>query len=218
MVVAGGFGTGKTTLVRSVSEIEPLSTEALMTRASEPVDDLSGLEEKTATTVAFDFGRRTLTDLHVVLHLFGVPGQLRYWFTWPDLSRGAIGTIVMVDTRRLEASFHAVDYFEHVGVPYIVAVNQFDGPETWRGLDGIRFEHSHQAGTVTTGSQPTGPNWYDLNDVREALEVGPSVPLVRCDARDPVSSAHVLIALVRHHIALNTNSPATPTASTGALL
>lgn len=189
MVIAGGFGTGKTTLVGSVSEIPPLSTEALMTEASEDVDDLAGLEHKTRTTVALDFGRRTLTDPHVALHLFGVPGQARFWFTWPDLSRGAIGAVVMVDTRRLDTSFDAVDFFERCDMPYIVAVNQFEGS-----------------------------GWYELDQIREALEIDTSVPLVRCDARDPASSADVLIALLRHKARITAAQAPPPPPTTGALL
>lgn len=190
MVVAGGLGTGKTTLIGAISEIDPLSTEALMTEAGEGIDDLAGLEDKVCTTVAFDFGIRTLPEDGVALHLFGVPGQPRFWFMWPDLSQGAIGAIVMVDTRRLDISFKAVDFFEQSRLPYIVAVNQFEGAD-----------------------------WYPLNDVREALEIGPTVPVIRCDARDPASSARVLITLLQHHIACTTSTSATPPApTTGALL
>ncbi|HSI91915.1 MAG TPA: ATP/GTP-binding protein, partial [Jiangellaceae bacterium] len=126
IVIAGGFGVGKTTLVGAVSEIEPLRTEALMTEASTPVDDLSMLPNKTTTTVAMDFGRITLAD-DLVLYLFGTPGQNRFWFMWDDITRGAIGAVVLVDTRRLADGFGAIDYVEQRGIPFVVAVNCFDG-------------------------------------------------------------------------------------------
>src|SRR5215210_565606 len=121
IVIAGGFGVGKTTLVGSVSEITPLTTEAVMTAASAGVDDLSKLPNKTTTTVAMDFGRITL-DQDLILYLFGTPGQDRFWFMWDDLVRGAIGAIVLVDTRRLADCFPAVDYFENSGLPFVVAI------------------------------------------------------------------------------------------------
>src|SRR5438034_8298970 len=126
IVVGGGFGVGKTTFVGSVSEIMPLTTEAVMTAASVGVDDLSAVPDKTTTTVAMDFGRITL-DTDLILYLFGTPGQDRFWFMWDDLVRGAIGAVVLVDTRRLAACFAAVDYFEHRDLPFIVAINCFDG-------------------------------------------------------------------------------------------
>ena len=158
IVVAGGFGVGKTTFVGSVSEITPLTTEAVMTAASESVDDLSHTPDKKTTTVAMDFGRVTL-DAGLILYLFGTPGQHRFWFMWDDLIQGAIGAVVLVDTRRLADSFPAVDYFESAGLPFIVAVNGFDGD----------FPHAVQ-------------------DVQEALSVSPHVPMIQCDARDRKST------------------------------
>src|SRR5215207_1176468 len=126
IVIAGGFGVGKTTLVGAVSEIIPLTTEAAMTTASVGVDDTSHIQGKTTTTVAMDFGRITL-DSDLILYLFGTPGQDRFWFMWDDLCRGAIGAVVLVDTRRLDACFAAVDYFEQRELPFVVAINCFDG-------------------------------------------------------------------------------------------
>jgi signal recognition particle receptor subunit beta len=168
IVVAGGFGTGKTTLVGSVSEIAPLTTEEVLTEASVGVDDTTGVEGKTHTTVALDFGRITISP-DVVLYLFGTPGQDRFWFIWDELAQGAVGAIVLVDTRRLESSFPAVDYFERRGVPFVAAVNRFFGECA-----------------------------YTEDEIRSALELAPEVPLVWCDARDRGSSKLALIALVRH--------------------
>src|SRR6266851_4452249 len=168
IVVAGGFGVGKTTFVGSVSEITPLTTEAVMTAASDGVDDLSHVPDKTTTTVAMDFGRVTL-DAGLILYLFGTPGQHRFWFMWDDLIQGAIGAVVLVDTRRLADSFPAVDYFETAGLPFIVAVNGFHG----------EFPHGVQ-------------------DVQEALSVSPNVPVVQCDARGRASTKSALISLVEH--------------------
>ncbi|MEU6991896.1 ATP/GTP-binding protein [Streptomyces sp. NPDC046465] len=168
IVVAGGFGVGKTTLVTAVSEITPLQTEALMTQASADTDDLSGTPEKTTTTVAMDFGRITLDD-DLVLYLFGTPGQQRFWFMWDDLVRGAIGAVVLADTRRLSDCFPALDYFESCGLPYIVAVNHFDGSEK-----------------------------FEVADVREALTVPAHIPVLIMDARRRISAIESLLALVGH--------------------
>ncbi|MFJ2767938.1 GTP-binding protein [Streptomyces sp. NPDC087300] len=168
IVVAGGFGVGKTTLVTAVSEIQPLQTEALMTEASAETDDLSGTPGKTTTTVAMDFGRITLDD-DLVLYLFGTPGQQRFWFMWDDLVRGAIGAVVLADTRRLSDCFPALDYFESCGLPYIVAVNHFDGSEE-----------------------------FAVADVREALTVPPHIPVLIMDARQRISAIESLLALVGH--------------------
>lgn len=168
IVIAGGFGVGKTTLVGSVSEITPLTTEAIMTSASVPVDNTDGVPGKTTTTVAMDFGRITI-DQDLILYLFGTPGQTRFWFMWDELVKGAIGAIVLVDTRRLADCFAAVDFFEHRGLPYLVAVNCFDGVQM-----------------------------HKIEDVREALAVGPQVPVITCDARSRESTKNVLITLVEY--------------------
>ena len=172
IVVAGGFGVGKTTFVGSVSEITPLTTEAVMTAASRGVDDLSHTPDKTTTTVAMDFGRVTL-DESLILYLFGTPGQHRFWFMWDDLIRGAIGAVVLVDTRRLADSFAAVDYFESAGLPFIVAVNGFDGD----------FPHA-------------------VTDVPDALSVDSHVPVIQCDARARSSTKDALLTLVEHAMAM----------------
>lgn len=174
IVIAGGFGVGKTTFVSSVSEVPPLNTDAWMTEASEGIDDLDPAAAKTTTTVAMDFGRVALkTDL--MLYLFGTPGQARFWFIWDDLSRGALGAVVLVDTRRIHESFAAINYFERDSeIPFIVAVNLFDG------------ELSH-----------------DLGEVRESLNLRPEIPMVTCDARDRASTVDVLRSLVSHTMRLN---------------
>ncbi|MET9639801.1 MULTISPECIES: GTP-binding protein [Streptomyces] len=168
VLVAGGFGVGKTTFVSSVSEITPLRTEAVMTQASVPTDDLSGTPDKHTTTVAMDFGRVTLDD-DLVLYVYGTPGQERFWFMWDDLVRGAIGGLVMADTRRLRDCFPALDYFESSGLPYAVAVNHFEGSQS-----------------------------YEPEDVREALSVPPHVPVVIMDARERRTVVESLLALVGH--------------------
>ncbi len=168
ILVAGGFGAGKTTMVGSVSEIEPLSTEEVITAESVGVDDMAGVEGKTTTTVAMDFGRITLTD-GLILYLFGTPGQDRFWFMWDELSLGAVGAVVLADTRRLADCFPSIDYFEQRGTPFIVAVNCFD--------DAPR---------------------YEARDVRIALDLDEQVPLVMCDVRRKSSSKDVLIALVEY--------------------
>jgi uncharacterized protein len=172
IVIAGGFGVGKTTFVGAVSEIEPLRTEALMTEASAPVDDLTMLPDKTTTTVAMDFGRITLAE-DLVLYLFGTPGQNRFWFMWDDITRGAIGAVVLVDTRRLADCFGAVDYVEQRGIPFVVALNAFDGV----------LQHQ-------------------VDEVREALQLGPEVPFVVTDARERESVKSVLVSLVEHAMAI----------------
>ncbi|BCJ50616.1 ATP-binding protein [Actinoplanes sp. NBRC 14428] len=171
VVVAGGFGAGKTTLVGSVSEISPLTTEEVMTEASVGVDDLAGLEEKTRTTVALDFGRITI-NAEVVLYLFGTPGQDRFWFMWDELAQGALGAVVLVDTRRLPASFASIDYFERRGIPFVVAVNTFYGECA-----------------------------YTDDEIRSALQLSPDVPLTRCDARQRDSALDALIRLLQHVLA-----------------
>jgi signal recognition particle receptor subunit beta len=168
IIIAGGFGVGKTTFVGSVSEIDPLTTEAVMTDASQGVDDLSAVPNKRTTTVAMDFGRVSL-DSDLILYLFGTPGQDRFWFMWDDLVRGAIGAVVLADTRRLADCFAAVDFFEDRRLPYVLGVNCFDGV--------LRHE---------------------LEDVREALAIDPAVPVLTVDARDRESTKQALIALVEH--------------------
>ena len=170
IVVAGGFGVGKTTFVGSVSEIVPLTTEAVMTSASLGVDDLAKTPDKQTTTVAMDFGRVSL-DSDLILYLFGTPGQHRFWFMWDDLVKGAIGAVVLVDTRRLADCFPAIDYFEEARLPFIVAINGFDG------------YYPHAA-----------------DEVRDALTLSPEIPIVQVDARDKGSTKSTLITLVEHAI------------------
>ncbi|MGV9342993.1 GTP-binding protein [Streptomyces sp. NPDC003688] len=167
IVVVGGFGVGKTTLVRSVSEIRPLNTEETMTQAGVSVDDIEQVRGKSATTVAFDFGRITL-DAHNILYLFGAPGQERFWFLWDRLFSGTLGAVVLVDTRRIDDSWYAIDRLEHHGTPFIVACNDFGGPV------------------------------HASEEVRAALDLDPDIPLIDCDARDRESAKRVLITLVEH--------------------
>jgi len=172
IVIAGGFGVGKTTLVGSISEITPLTTEALMTAASIGVDDAEAVPDKTTTTVAMDFGRITL-DRSLILYLFGTPGQARFWFMWDEVCRGAIGAVVLVDTRRLADCFSALDYFEERRMPYLIAVNHF----------------------------PSATE-YPEQEVRQALAVGDTVPIMGCDARNRASTQQVLITLVEYVLSL----------------
>jgi signal recognition particle receptor subunit beta len=171
ILVAGGFGAGKTTLVGAISEVRPLRTEEPLTSASIGLDDLRGVESKTTTTVAMDFGRLTLAR-QLVLYLFGTPGQERFWFMWDELAFGALGAVVLADTRRLSDCFPSVDYFERRGLPFVVAINCFDGAQS-----------------------------YDPEEVRVALDLDPRVPALLCDARDVSSVKHVLITLVEHVLA-----------------
>ncbi len=166
IVVAGGFGVGKSTFVNSISEIEPLRSEATMTTASSAVDDLSQISTKQTTTVAMDFGRISLTQ-EIVLYLFGTPGQERFHFMWNELSRGAIGAVVLADTRRLGDCFPAIDYFEARQVPFVVAVNPFDGKRT-----------------------------HSIDTIRDAVQVDEIVPMLYCDARERGDAKQSLISLV----------------------
>jgi signal recognition particle receptor subunit beta len=181
LLVAGGFGVGKTTFIGAVSEIEPLTTEEIITEASVGIDSLEGVPGKTTTTVAFDFGRISLSS-ELILYLFGTPGQDRFWFMWDELSAGALGAVVLADTRRLEGCFGAVDFFESRDIRFVVAVNEFDGAFT-----------------------------YEPDEVRAALDLKPRVPVVLCDARERRSATAVLVHLIQHLLAA-TMTPGSPPA------
>jgi signal recognition particle receptor subunit beta len=171
ILIAGGFGVGKTTLVSSVSEIRPLRTEEPLSDHSVGIDDTQGLSAKTTTTVAMDFGRISFAS-HLVLYLFGTPGQERFWFMWDDLAYGAIGAVVMADTRRIADCFASIDYFERNEIPFIIAVNCFDGAPV-----------------------------FDADDIRIALTLSPEVPVIMCDARERESVKKILISLARYVMA-----------------
>ena len=168
VMIAGGFGTGKTTMVRSVSDIKPLTTEETLTQASADVDHLVGVADKTETTVSLDFGKISLND-SLMLYLFGTPGQERFWFLWNGLFKGALGAVVLVDTRRLASSFRAIEEMERQNVPFVVALNVFPDSKD-----------------------------HPVEEIRDALDISPHTPIVACDARDRASSRDVLVALIRH--------------------
>jgi uncharacterized protein len=176
ILIAGGFGVGKTTMVSAISEIKPLRTEERLSELGAAVDDLTGVGGKTTTTVALDFGRITINS-EVVLYLFGTPGQDRFWFMWKELSVGALGAVVLADTRRLGDCFAALDFFESRNIPFIVAVNCFDGTDI-----------------------------YEEDEVRQALDIGAHVPVQHCDARDRGSSKQVLVRLLEYLMATATAS------------
>ena len=168
VVISGGFGVGKTTFVSAVSEIAPLRTEAKMTSAAEGVDDATYVQQKTSTTVAMDFGKITVDD-GLVLYVFGTPGQDRFGFMWDDITAGALGALILVDTRRLDECFNSIDFFEQRGIPFVIGMNQFDGAP----------QHS-------------------VEDIREALDLGPQTPIVRTDARNSDEAIDTLVQLLTH--------------------
>ena len=168
VVISGGFGVGKTTFVSAVSEIAPLRTEAKMTSAASEVDDATFVQQKTSTTVAMDFGKITV-DEGLVLYVFGTPGQDRFGFMWEDITAGALGALILVDTRRLDECFNAIDFFEQRNVPFIIGLNQFDGAPS-----------------------------HSIEDIREALDLDPSNPIVRTDARSSDLSIDTLVQLLSH--------------------
>ncbi|MFB7676722.1 ATP/GTP-binding protein [Kitasatospora purpeofusca] len=177
ILIAGGFGVGKTTLVGAVSEVAPLRTEEYLTRASEGVDDLSGVDNKETTTVALDFGRITVNP-ELVVYLFGTPGQERFWFMWNDLVNGALGGVVIADTRRLDTSFASIDFFESRGIPFVVAINCF---------------HGHNTRTA--------------DEIRAALDLDPQVPMLIGDVRVRTFGRDLLLALVDHLMELSAGAP-----------
>jgi len=168
IMIAGGFGTGKTTMVRSVSDIRPLTTEETLTQASADVDNLIGVADKQETTVSLDFGKIGIND-QLVLYLFGTPGQERFWFLWNGLFKGALGAVVLVDTRRLASSFRAIEEMERQDVPFVIALNVFPDSKD-----------------------------HPIEEIRDALDISPHTPVVTCDARDRTSSRDVLVALIQH--------------------
>jgi uncharacterized protein len=178
ILVAGGFGAGKTTLVGSLTEIRPLRTEEPLSAPSARIDTLNGVERKSTTTVALDFGRITIRS-DLVVYLFGTPGQERFWFMWDELATGALGAVVLADTRRLADCFPSVDYFEKRMIPFVVAVNCFDGARRYRAAD-----------------------------VRSALDLDPDVPVVMCDARQRSSGRDILVSLVEHALSKIQRRPA----------